>query len=146
MNWPDDERREIEEIVADRLEEHMGRLLPGEGVLVTGETLASEIRAGILLRGLEDGSQLSFEARLERSGRGCDEEEGRCLLLDALDCLIFEWIASGRTQRFHGGWQARFFQGHRLAVRIEKCFPELDARADALLAAAREGGSRDPVE
>lgn len=144
MNWPDDERREIEEIIAERLEAHLGHLRPGEGVLVTGETLADEIRAGILLRGLEEGAQLSFEARLDLHACGLREEEGQSLILDALDCLIFEWIASGQTQRFHGGWQERRFQRQRLAVRIEKRFPELEARADALLAAAQEGGAREP--
>ncbi len=141
MRWPDEARREIEEIVAERLEERLGQLRPGQDVLVDGETLAGEIRAGIQLRGLAGGAQMTFEVRLDRraDGRDLDEEAGQCLLLDALDCLIFEWIESGQSQRFHGGWQARPFQGHCLAVRIEKGFPELDARADALLAAAQAG-------
>ncbi|MDR0965676.1 MAG: hypothetical protein LBM75_04115 [Myxococcales bacterium] len=135
MIWSEEARREIEAAIADRLEDH----LSGVTVAVTGESLPGELRAGITLRGLERGAQLAVEARLDRTAAGneaLDEDDAQCLLLDAIDELIFEWIASGQTLRFHGGWRACTFQGHDLSLRAEKTFPELDAAADALLAAA----------
>lgn len=138
MIWLEDERRDIEETVASRLEDHLGRLCPGQDIQVFGETLPDEVRASLLLCGLEGGAHFTCEARFDRTTVELDDASCQYVVLDALDALIFDWIESGRTGRFHGGWQERRCQGYRVSVRAEKTFPELDAQADALLAAASE--------
>lgn len=143
MKWPEEELRTIEAIVAERIEAPLGVLRPGEGVRCEGETREDETWASLSLSGLSGGARLTFEVRLDRRQNDrrqgeLDEEAAQCLVLDALDSLVFEWIESGGTARLHGGWQARRFQGRELAVRAERRFPELEAQADAILAEAGE--------
>ena len=65
-------------------------------------------------------------------------------VLDAIDCLAFDWLESDRSERFHGGWQKRAFLNVELNVRIERSFPGLEARADDLLRSDGESsGNQD---
>ena len=135
MRWPAEEEEDIRELMRERF----GRLIPENAALTfAGETESVETKASLCLADLQDSSQLSIEVILDRQQSGVDEEEGQCLVLDAIDCLAFDWLESDRSERFHGGWQKRSFQNVELNVRMERSFPGLESQADDLL---RQGGS-----
>lgn|GEM_PF-1706389 len=139
--WPAEEISDIEELMRERF----GVLLPENTALkFTGETKAAETRALLRLDFSNDGSRLEFEVILDREHSGVTEDEGECLVLDAIDCLAFDWLESDRSERFHGGWQKRAFLNVELNVRIERSFPGLEARADDLLRSDGESsGNQD---
>lgn len=130
MRWPEEEIQDIQELMRERFG---GLIHPGASIAFTGETESIETKAALRLGDPSDGSRLDIEVILDRQRCGADEEDGKCLVLDAIDCLAFDWLESDRSERFHGGWQKRSFQNVELNVRMERSFPELEARAEEIL-------------
>lgn len=130
MIWPDDERQDVEELMRERL----GDLIPATATIgFLGETRGEQSRAALTLGNLKDDAQLTIEVVVDRKAAGVDEEEGKCLALDAMDNLAFEWLDSPIPPRVNGSWQKREFQGVVLDVRLQLSFPLLDAAADEIL-------------
>jgi hypothetical protein len=122
----------VEVALAERLS---GRLEPGERVRVWGES-GEDVRATLILEGGGSGDRLVLEVRVPVAGKS---DLARDVALDALDLLLLEHLESGRDLHYPGVWEGRELCGRALQVRAERTFPELDARADALLEEGRRG-------
>ncbi len=125
--WERDFCEAVEAALAERLE---GRLSPGEGVSVQGES-GEDVRALITLRGGPSGAQFELEARVSVGPDGAKAAQEAAL--DALDLLLLEYLDAGRVWRTSGIFESRELAGRALQVRLERTFPELDAQANRLL-------------
>jgi hypothetical protein len=123
--------REFCGVVEQALEQRLsGQLSPGERVRVTGES-GDDLCATFTIEGGSSGERLLLASRAPVGKAGFDE--ARDLILDALDLILLEYLESGRSVRFSGVWEARELRGRTVQFKGERTFPDLDARASALL-------------
>ncbi len=128
--WPRQERQLIEAAMAERLE---GALEPGESLSVEGESGPESVQARFVLAGGPSKARLLLEARVDLRAARLPADDARDVALDALDLILLEYLESERSLRFSGVEEERELNGVTVFVRADRSFPELEARADALL-------------
>lgn len=125
--WGRWECEELEELLRERLE---GELADGEELQVDGVEEGGQLEVRFQLRGGAGGEQVTLAARVKAGS------DAKALAIDALDLLLLEYLEGGRHAIWPEAWQQRELRGKSVEIRGERRVPDLEAQADALLAAA----------
>ena len=119
-------------------------LRPGEGLSLDADRSAEHAHAVVVLTSSDETSFVEVEAASVPEDQDApaewDAEEALVLVIDLIDIHLEEFFEEERVPRFHDDWRPYDLEGQHLRLRGVHTRPQLDALADAWLAA---GGDPD---
>lgn len=132
----DDDLQSLAEDAADLLSErHAADLFPSESIRLRLTTDTDRLRACLMLTDLVADTRKEFDAEIQ----GISDEQTIHLALDFLDCVLAEHLDSDREAMPRLDPAPYPFEGRTIYLSGRLRRPDLDAQADALLAADDPG-------